>query len=517
MSLDVTGFTLAAPNASTTAPNGYAQITLDGVWTKSTVVPSAWFANLSIGRHSVSVELFNQSGIPAGARAVASFSVSPSAPRISILSPSAGALINSSSLGATAFVAAGGPGPAPWVEWSLDGVTLGSTNQTLYAITGIFPGPHRLKASLVSPVQEAWTPAVWDEAEFSVKPGAPFIRISSPGVGASVRFEWAVLFVVTHNFSLTSNPSMGGGTGKYRILVDSNETGFGVDAIGIAMGLSAGVHQIAVELTDPQDVALSPRVWDEIEVRSEGLVPTIRIVSPANGTVYWGTEVTIAVEVENFTVSEAEDGHVDYYVDEMLQAMIPDVRYTTSALNGGPHRISVGLSPPGHVRYPVVEPSVDVVVVPPPMVKITAPSAGATFDGTEIQLKVEAQGMDLVDPGTLTLLDAARLEVFVDNASRGFMSGREMRLEGVAPGEHQIRVVAVDGSGSPIPGGSPAAVKIAVRPTSEWPVVEVTSVLALALAGGAAIALRRRGRRRAELVAPDVGRSKHRSKKERNS
>ncbi len=495
VALEVAGFVLSDSNVSGSGATGFALATLDGSFSKTMSTPSSWFSNLSAGLHALSVQLYLNNGSPIGEPAASNFSVAAGTPRLAILSPAQGAVINSSSLEASVYGENRGvPDPSPWVRWSIDGRQAGTDNSTASNLTALAAGSHTLRAELLAANESVLSPAVWDEVTFELEHGSPYLRISFPAQGDTVRFVWALLFVQTQNFSLTPRLDPRPGQGKYRILVDGVETGFGTDPIGIAAGLFAGPHRIAAEFTDSAGIPLSPRVWDEVAVEGLGLVPRIRLASPLNGTLHWGSVVNMSVIVENFTLSELADGHVDYYVDGINQAMIPVESYTTTPLSAGLHTLSVGLSPPGHVRYPVEEPSVNVFVVSPPTVAIADPPTGTTIEGSAFQIKLRTEGMDLVDPRTNATVDTAHLLVLVDNASRGIASGMQVEISGLMPGTHEIRLSLVDGNGSVIPGAQSAAIVVNVRGASPWPLYGAIGIVAIAVAGVSVRTLRKRGR-----------------------
>jgi hypothetical protein len=481
VALDVADFSFSGQDAGGPEPGGFALVTLDGAVSKNATTPATWFSNVSAGAHILVVQLVMANGTPVGAAATANFSVAAAAPRLKVVEPSSASVTNASSLEARVYVEIGGvPETSPGVRWSIDGRTLGIYNSSALSVTALSAGSHNLRAELVGGNQSSLSPGVWDEVVFDLSAGSPFVHITLPAPGETIRFVWAVLFVETRNFSLSARGDPGPGKGQYRILVDGAQTGIGTDALGIATGLNAGPHRITVELTDMAGATLVPRVWDEVAIEGLGLEPTISIVSPLNGSVHWGDLVNVSVAVANFTLSELADGHVDYYVDGLLEAMIPADHYTTAPLAAGIHTLSVGLSPPGHYRYPIVEPSVEVIVVPPPTVAIVNPPTGTTVEGSAVEISLRVDGTNFVDPRSGLTLDTAQFLVFVDNASRGVAGGTQIEISGLATGTHDIRLIPVDGNGSAIPGANSATIVVNVRGPSPWPSYAAVGIVSVA-------------------------------------
>jgi hypothetical protein len=120
-------------------------------------------------------------------------------------------------------------------------------------------------------------------------------------------------------------------------------------------GLPAGTHELKVELRNNDHGPLMPAFMDMVTFTLLP-VPTISIVSPANGTTIVGDSLDLEVEVSDLMLNasamgganKAGEGHYHVYVDDVLIGPYADLSVTISGLLPGDHVLKVDLTNNDH-------------------------------------------------------------------------------------------------------------------------------------------------------------------------
>jgi len=137
--------------------------------------------------------------------------------------------------------------------------------------------------------------------------------------------------------------------------------------------VAAGMHNFSVELVNNDHTPLSPPVWAEVNVTAKGVTPTtgkmpqIYIIEPKEGSEVAAGNVTVSVEVMNFSLVDnfgkanvAGEGHIHWFMDAITptdpgknarakqgrnapSSSALDTSYTWTNVAAGLHNFSVEL------------------------------------------------------------------------------------------------------------------------------------------------------------------------------
>lgn len=168
--------------------------------------------------------------------------------------------------------------------------------------------------------------------------------------------------------------------------------------------------------------------------------PAIKITAPSGNIVPQIGNVTVTVEVTNFTLVDKlgkdnvpGEGHIHYFLD-VDPPTAPDkpavtaagtyaataaTSYTWTNVSGGPHKFSVELVNNNHTPLvPPVVASVQVTVLPeigPPSLVITAPKDGAQVPAGNVVVSVQTSNFNIVDKlGKENVSHEGHLHYFMD-------------------------------------------------------------------------------------------------------
>jgi plastocyanin len=168
--------------------------------------------------------------------------------------------------------------------------------------------------------------------------------------------------------------------------------------------------------------------------------PAIIISSPTGGVVPQIGDVTVSVQVTNFTLvnklglaNAAGQGHIHYFMDvdapttagkpavtaAGTYAATPDISYTWHNVGGGPHKFSVELVNNDHTPLnPPVVATVNVTVLPeigPSSLVIVSPRNGATVTPGDVMITVQVSNFNVVDKqGQPSVSHEGHLHYFLD-------------------------------------------------------------------------------------------------------
>lgn len=204
---------------------------------------------------------------------------------------------------------------------------------------------------------------------------------------------------------------------------------------------------------------------------------TLRIASPAPGTIVKGNVVTLDFEAKGISIVKAdgdtsgETGHYHVFIDRDPVApgeTIPkeagivhatDDPLVLSGLSVGPHRLTAVYGDGAHTRLgrAVAETTVD---VKGPSVDATVPATAVA--GSPVKVEVKVEGLPLVKADGDTSGTTGHLHVLVDRAPVAgqpipvdpativHSASPSMDVPGLATGEHTLWVVAGNGAHVPL-------------------------------------------------------------------
>jgi hypothetical protein len=305
-------------------------------------------------------------------------------PGLRILSPEAGATIDSSSVEVQVAIqnfildpyrVDRGPDREDFGHWHLllDGeyqtFVLG-TRGIEATLTNLTPGGHTIKVELANNQHSLL--GVEDEVMITIPPQRPSIRIVSPEDGFMTFDRDITVQVEVENINLVSPEGQPPqpGQGHYHIRVDGQDLGvFVADRSYTIRNLTAGEHRITVELQDNHHLPFDPPVLDTVVMRI--LSPRIRILAPQAGALINSSSIEVRVDIRDFTLdpdrvggsNEAGFGHWHLFLDGVYQGFVTGTEgfeATLTELEPGPHAIRVELANNDHSPLPFAEASDEV-------------------------------------------------------------------------------------------------------------------------------------------------------------
>lgn len=263
-----------AIGAEPVAGEGHYHYYVDGSAAGEGAEDAFLVTDLLPGTHEISARLFENDHQPVEGATPASVRVTvpAHAPRVSILTPDTGALVNSSSVELT-------------VEWenytsgrwhayvdTLEGDPHGVASEPTSVVTRLDPGKHRVYVRLHHSDGEPFDPEVVDLVEVEIPVGAPAVRIVDPTYGATVPRD-TPLTVEVSNFDLDGNHSGGEnevGQGHYHIYIGGYDSAHmwqeGLWPSAVIDGAPTGLRQIFVRLMNNDHTSIEPKVVDSVEV-----------------------------------------------------------------------------------------------------------------------------------------------------------------------------------------------------------------------------------------------------------
>jgi hypothetical protein len=171
--------------------------------------------------------------------------------------------------------------------------------------------------------------------------------------------------------------------------------------------------------------------------------PTVRITSPAAGATVAPGDLTVTIEVSNFTVQPpgganvAGRGHIHYYMDVTIPTApgaaavtapgtyqaVPSTTATWENVPAGSHTFGVQLVNNDHTPLsPPVTATVTVTVgaatTPPaaaaPTVRITSPAPGATVAPGNVAVAIEVSNFEIQPPGGANAAGKGHIHYYMD-------------------------------------------------------------------------------------------------------
>ena len=238
--------------------------------------------------------------------------------------------------------------------------------------------------------------------------------------------------------------------------------------------------------------------------------PSITITSPTGNIVPQIGNVTVSVQVSNFTLVDklgeanvAGEGHIHYFLDvdapttpgepavtaAGTYAATAATSYTWHNVGGGPHKFSVELVNNDHTPLaPPVVASVSVTVLPeigPPSVAITMPRDGTDVPAGDVNVSVQVSNFNLADKlGQANVSHEGHIHYFLDvtpPTTQGqpaippagsvwvATANTTYTFKNVAPGTHTISVELVNNDHTPLDPPVVTSVTITAQATTPTP------------------------------------------------
>jgi hypothetical protein len=202
---------------------------------------------------------------------------------------------------------------------------------------------------------------------------APTVSISSPTEGASFTFGENV----TLSGSATDTED---GDISVNIAWSSSRDGILGNGTGVLVSLSEGSHVITATVTDSGGLQDSGVV--NVTVTSANTAPTVSITDPLSGAQYtFGDTVNLTA-----SASDTEDGDISANVSwsSNLDGALGIGSTISPALSVGTHTITASITDSGSLNDSTVITLTINPVDQPPVVTITSPTSGSSFDVSEV-------------------------------------------------------------------------------------------------------------------------------------
>jgi len=359
----------------------------------------------------------------AGSASLTAGQAGQDAPSVSILYPTPGLMLASSSLEVSIQVrnftlngsAIGGidrPGEGHY-DVLVDGgrVTVGWSERE--NLTRISEGMHLLEVVLAensgAPLQPRVNASVW----FEVTAGAPALALITPLDGQSLNSSSPVVLVSAGNFRL-EHASIGKpntqGVGHLRAYVDGESRRSTGHARFPIAGLAAGQHSLRVELVNNDGSPLAPPVRDHSSFTVLQGAPLLRVSSPQQGWENFTTTLDLRLEVKRFRIDPA-NGSIALVVDGLKVGSLHTERMIVNRLMPGVHAISVALQRTDGAPLPTpVEDFVEWTVFNgSPSVTIQSPTREESIASSSPLVKAEVKNFPLgAGGGLLAWLDGKK-------------------------------------------------------------------------------------------------------------
>ena len=270
------GLTLApdAIGGEPVAGEGHYHFYVNGNAAGEGALDSFLVTDLTPGTHEITARLFGNDHMPIADAQPASVSVviPPDAPRVEIMTPAAGSLINASSVELTLWWDNYASGRWHAYVDEIAGDPHGVSESPTNVVTRLAPGKHMIYVRLHHSGGEPFDPEVVDVVPVEIPEGAPSIHIENPEYGALVPRD-TPMTVQVENFDLDANHAGGAnqeGQGHYHVYIDGYDSGHmwqeGYWPDITVDGAPVGKRQIYVRLMNNDHTSIEPKVVDRVEV-----------------------------------------------------------------------------------------------------------------------------------------------------------------------------------------------------------------------------------------------------------
>ncbi|MBP6385872.1 MAG: Ig-like domain-containing protein [Pseudarcicella sp.] len=393
------------------------------------------FNNLSLGTHTISLELADKGYIRNGIKHSIQVTISNTAtadPAINIVSPLNNSVANNPvSIGFSVenwTMAVGGKG----LNYYIDGVLGGKVfNNNAIALPVLTSGLHEIKLQLVN--ADNTLNAVQKSVSFTIPaPAVPSINIISPLSGSNVANPVSVSFGV-ENWTM----AVGGKGLNYYIDGVLGGKVFNNNAIALPV-LTSGLHEIKLQLVNADNTLNTTQKSVSFTVPAPAL-PSLSIITPKNDTKVLNP-VKISFSVGNWTMAVGGKG-VSYYVDSVWKGKVFNTNdITLPALEFGKHEITLQLvntdGTPTNIQQ-TVKFEVPFIQAPTPKVEITSPTNNSVVNNP-VNLDFSVSNWDMTVGGK-------GLNYYVDGVLKGkVFNTNRIVLPTLSSGIHEIKLQLVN-------------------------------------------------------------------------
>ncbi len=341
------------------------------------------------------------------------------------------------------------PEPALWGLF-VDGLFRSTDGGSVQVADGLTPGLHLVRVELRDTQDVPFEPEVSAEISVEIVAGQPTLALTSPAdeavlspEGFEVRYEVGGFLLNTASIGAPNQL----GVGHAVVLVDDVTVATDGDGRVFVTGVSTGPHELQVELVNNDGSSLTPRVIEAVSVTVAE--PTLEFVSPTQGGVLLGPDITIEYTVTNFTLDpiningtpEAGRGHTHVYLDGLYQGLDATGEFEVPGVTGCAHTARLELAQAGHAELGI---SAEVDFQVQPCLEVEALDAGDTVVGPQVTIPFVTPGFVL--DGTAPDAGGRFVTQYLDGSYVGFTAAPgNATFTGVAAGEHVFELRLAEG------------------------------------------------------------------------
>ncbi|MGA1822409.1 MAG: hypothetical protein ACMUIG_07775 [Thermoplasmatota archaeon] len=435
---------------------------------------------LPAGDHVLKVELVNNDHTPLMTPIMdaVNFTIIDQIPSIGILSPMDGGIVYGEKLhmklGVGNFMlneSAYGMENVPWeghYHLYVNDDLVGPSGELEPVLMDLPPGDHMIKVELMNNDHSTLIPRIMDMIEVTVVEEIPVIMISEPMDMVQIYDDSFEMMVEVYNFTL--NSSMIGetnipGEGHYHIYINDELVGPFTNLSVMLEDLPTGDHELMVELRNNDHSMLyghTASFSDMIRFRILDQRPSIKIIDPVDGAIFYKNSIDIAVEVMNFTLNAsaiggemaAGEGHYHIYINDDLVGPYTNLSVMLEDLPAGMHELKVMLVNNDH--KPIMPYAVDMIhftiMNTIPSISIAKPVDGSMFYGGDLHIEVMIEGfiMNATGIGGENVPGEGHWHLYINGNLIGPYTANMVDLTDLPAGKHNLKVELVNNDHTPI-------------------------------------------------------------------
>ena len=340
------------------------------------------------------------------------------------------------------------------VHVQVDGTYYDATAEESYTITGLSSGVHTLSVELAG--NDHVESGVSDSVDMTIY--VPTVAITSPASGTTLDGCSAELALTFSDFAISQD--VGGaavvGEGHWHILVDGVYQDYGTDTSrAIATNLSAGTHDVTVELVSSDHTSLTPNpVTSTVSVTVPSDASCITIDQSGYGDALNSASVPVDAAVANFTLdpdnvggsASAGEGHIHLYLDGVY------VDYTAAASSWlyhvaeGDHVLETRLADNDHTEGYAIDYARFSVAAGRPDITLDSPLDGEVVTSDSFYVTSTAENFSLVDPSSSsTNVDGeGHYHIYVDGVYLTYDYTGSTIVSGLNSGDHTLQLELVN-------------------------------------------------------------------------
>ncbi len=436
-----------AAGGANVAGEGHFHVFVDSVYQGIQTTPNFTVQIPEAGRHVLTVSLHqnDHSPVPDAQPAVVSVEVD-AAPRVVIRAPEDGGFVYGVEV--DAWLEGENLASGSETELWVDDVLVYQGLPGLVALPALADGVHTLSTLAIDATGEPLIGSVQTTVSFEVLdltgPTVAFVR---PTSGSVVSAGTAIVIGVT-DFMLDAHAGWSPavpGDGLWTLAVGDVRYGPFAGSAATVPALPPGVTTLVAELWHRDGSPVWPPARAELTV-SVDAAQGIALVSPAEGAMWYGSDVRVAVATTGISLAKGSGGWLVVRVDGALAAYFSDAEGVIGPFAPGQHVIDVeAVDAAGKAYVPplTARGSFRYGGVAEPALTVTSPPDESTVGAGSFEVGFAWQGVRL-EPGLLGGVSQpgfGAVLVLVDGRVKAIATASPALVRGVSPGLHEVELV----------------------------------------------------------------------------